>query len=296
MADDRREITVETVAALVASQFPHWADLPVRPVERDGWDNHTFHIGETLKARLPSASRYVPQVEKEQRLLPGLAPALPLPIPVPVALGKPGHGYDWPWSIYRWLPGETLAAERVSDRLQLAENLASFLKALQRADASHGPLAGQHNFHRGGDLRVYDGETRDCLVRLGDRVDGGGGLALWEAALATRWAAKPVWVHGDIAVGNLLVQDGRLSAVIDFGGLAVGDPACDLVIAWLFFAGSDRAAFKAAMSLDEATWDRARGWALWKALRVAALGGTPHPDERAPLDVVATVIAEFQGR
>ena len=296
MADDRREISVETVAALVASQFPQWAYLVVQPVKRDGWDNHTFHIGETLKARLPSASRYVPQVEKEQRLLPGLAPALPLPIPVPVALGKPGHGYDWPWSIYHWLPGETLAAERVGDHIRLAEDLAGFLKALQGADAGSGPLAGGHNFHRGGDLGVYDGEMRDCVARLGARIDGTAALAVWDGALATRWETAPVWVHGDVAVGNLLVQDGKLSAVIDFGGLAVGDPSCDLVIAWLFFAGSDRAAFKAAMSLDEATWDRARGWALWKALRVAALGGTPHPDERAPLDVAATVIAEFQGR
>ena len=203
--DDRREISVATVAALVASQFPQWADLAIRPVDRDGWDNHTFHIGETLKARLPSASRYVPQVEKEQRLLPGLAPALPLPIPVPVALGQPGHGYFWPWSVYHWLPGETLAAARVGDRLRLAEDLAGFLKALQRADASAGPPAGEHNFHRGGDLGVYDGETRDCVARLGARIDGAGALALWEAALATTWAADPVWVHGDIAVGNLLV-------------------------------------------------------------------------------------------
>ena len=178
--------------------------------------------------------------------------------------------------------------------MQLAEDLAGFLKALQKADASAGPLAGQHNFHRGGDLRVYDAETRNCAARLGERVDGAGALAVWEVALATRWEAAPVWVHGDVAVGNLLVEQGRLSAVIDFGGLAVGDPACDLVIAWLFFDGEDREAFKAAMALDEATWTRARGWALWKALRVAALGGTPHPDERPPLDVVATVIVEFQ--
>ncbi len=219
-----------------------------------------------MSVRLPSAAGYAAQVEKEHRWLPRLAPLLPLAIPEPLALGAPGEGYPWPWSVYRWLDGAPAWPGQVADMPGFARDVAGFLAALYRIDAAGGPPAGQHNFHRGGALAVYDAETREALERLGAAVDADALTAVWETALATRWSAPPVWVHGDIAEGNLLVRDGRLAAVIDFGSSGVGDPSCDLVIAWTTFERAGRRAFRAALPFDAATWARARGWAVWKAL------------------------------
>lgn len=260
------DIDVALVNRLVAEQFPRWAHLPVRPVEVGGWDNRTFHLGEDMSVRLPSTGACAPQVDKEHRWLPGLAPLLPLPIPVPLARGVPAHGYPWPWSVYRWLEGEAAAVGRVPDLLEFAVALARFLAALQQVDPSGGPPPGPHNFYRGGPLTVYDAETRQATATLSDELDPGVMTAVWEAALTATWHGTPVWLHGDVAAGNLLVKEGRLSAVIDFGGLGVGDPACDLTIAWTFFLGESREAFRAALPLDATTWARGRGWALWKAL------------------------------
>ncbi|MDQ3855066.1 MAG: aminoglycoside phosphotransferase family protein [Chloroflexota bacterium] len=261
-----RHIDVALVRRLVSSQFPHWADLPVRPVEHDGWDNRTFHLGESMTVRLPSAEGYVPQVEKEQRWLPVLAPHLPLPIPVPLAKGVPTEDYPWPWSIHRWLEGETASVGHIADLCEFASSLAEFLSALQRIDATDGPVAGPHSFFRGAPPAVYDGETRDAIVALEGEIDTEAATAVWEAALETTWQGPPVWFHGDVAAGNLLVEDGRLCAVIDFGTSGVGDPACDLTIAWTFLLGESREVFRAALPLDAAAWARARGWSLWKAL------------------------------
>lgn len=257
------------VAALVAEQFPVWRGRVVLPVLPGGWDNRTFRLGDDLLVRLPSAERYVAQVGKEQRWLPRLAPQLPFPIPAPVAHGRPGAGYPWPWSVYRWIDGTPLVADK-ADLDRLAVDLATFLAALRAVDVAGAPVAGAQNFHRGGDLSVYDGETRAAIAALRSDIDGTSATAVWEAALSTRWQRPPVWVHGDIAAGNLLMRDGRLAAVIDFGSAAVGDPACDLAIAWTAFAGSSRSRFRAAVGLDAATWARARGWTLWKALITCA--------------------------
>jgi aminoglycoside phosphotransferase (APT) family kinase protein len=260
------EINVALVSQLIASQFPQWAHLPVKPVEFSGWDNRTFHLGPSMSVRLPSAEGYVAQVEKEHRWLPMLAPHLPLPIPVPLVKGAPGHGYPWPWSVYRWLEGENATLERITDLSQFAISLAEFLLALQRIDATDGPPAGEHNFFRGGPLMIYDAETRETIQELAGEVDADAATRVWDAALETTGQGAPVWVHGDVAVGNLLIKTGRLSAVIDFGCSSIGDPACDLVMAWTFFSGESREAFRATLGLDQATWARARGWALWKAL------------------------------
>jgi aminoglycoside phosphotransferase (APT) family kinase protein len=216
--------------------------------------------------RLPSSAIYVPQVEKEQRWLPKLAPLLPLPIPVPLAMGVPASGYPWPWSIYRWLEGDNATIERIADLRQFAIELAQFLLALQRLDANGGPPAGQHSFFRGGPLTRYDGETRQAISALNGSIDADAVTAMWESALWATWRGLPVWFHGDVADGNLLVKNGRLSAVIDFGCSGVGDPACDLSIAWTFLKGESREAFRTALSIDNATWTRGRGWTLWKAL------------------------------
>jgi aminoglycoside phosphotransferase (APT) family kinase protein len=273
---DKFHIDASLVRRLIGIQFPHWADLPVTPVASGGWDHRTFHLGADMTVRLPSAAAYSQQVEKEQRWLPRLAPFLPLAIPRPLAMGKPAEGYPWNWSVYRWIDGETATIERIADLRAFATTLAEFLAALQRIDATGGPKAGPHNFHRGGKLTTYDAETRQAIAALDGRINADAVMAVWEAALASEWQLPPVWFHGDISVGNLLVKDGRLCAVIDFGSSGVGDPACDLVIAWRFLRGESRDVFRAVLPLDRGTWARGRGWALWKALIVAA--GLPGTD------------------
>ena len=263
---DREVINVALVERLIAAQLPQWADLPISPAVPQGWDNRTFRLGEDMSVRLPSAAGYVPQVEKEHRWLPKLAPHLPLPIPVPLAKGAPGEGYPFPWSVYLWLDGETASAGRIADMRRFATALAEFLTALGRIYPTGGPPPGRHNFFRGGPLTVYDAETRHVLAALEGKIDTGAASAVWDAALAAAWHGPPVWFHGDVASGNLLVEEGRLSAIIDFGTSGVGDPACDLAIAWTLFRGESREAFRKALRPDDATWARGRGWALWKAL------------------------------
>lgn len=266
MPFDKTDIDVSLVSRLVATQFPRWAHLEVRPVELSGWDNKTFRLGDDMSIRLPSAERYAAQVEKEQRWLPKLAPLLPLPIPAPLAMGLPSEDYPWHWSVYKWLEGENATLERIADLSQFATDLAQFLVSLQRIDPTDGPLYGAHNFFRGGPVATYDAETLRSIQILEGHIDTDAATTVWESALNAAWQRPPVWIHGDIAAGNLLAERGQLSAVIDFGGMGIGDPACDLVIAWTFFSGKSRKAFREALPLDFDTWARGRGWALWKAL------------------------------
>jgi len=278
---------------LVAAQFPEWAHLPIAAVIPGGWDNRTFRLGERLLVRLPSATHYVVQVEKEQLWLPRLAPELPLPIPAPVAMGVPGEGYPWPWSVYDWLDGESADPSRIADPVRFADDLAAFLVALHAIDSRDGPLFGAHSFQRGGPPAVYDGETRRAIAALDGLIDTPAVTAVWEAALASTWSGPPVWVHGDFAAGNLLVRDGELSAVIDFGCCAVGDPACDLAIAWTFLEGEAREAFRARLLLDAGVWARGRGWTLWKALIVMAqLPGANPMDADACRRIIDDIVAE----
>jgi aminoglycoside phosphotransferase (APT) family kinase protein len=264
--DGRAGIDAQLVARLIAAQFPQWRHLPVLPVEHDGWDNRTYHLGADMSVRLPAAAGYVPAVDKEHRWLPVLARSLPVPVPVPLAAGQPGEGYPFPWSVRGWLGGQPASRDGIGNQCGLATDVAGFIGALHRIDPTGGPAAGAHSFFRGATLTHYDAETRRALVALTNRIDTAAVETLWNDALAASWHGPPVWFHGDVAAGNLLVVDGRLSAVIDFGTCGVGDPACDLVIAWTLFTGNSRAAFRAAVGLDPATWARARGWALWKAL------------------------------
>ena len=281
LCPDGVRIDAALVRRLISAQFPRWADLPVRPVEAGGWDNRTFHLGPRMTARLPSAEQYALQVEKEHRWLPTLAPLLPLPIPVPLAKGDPDEGYPWRWSVYRWLEGEPASVARIADLSRFATDLAEFLNALRRIDPAGGPPPGRHNFSRGGPPKVYDAETRQALAALEGRIDTAAASAVWEAALGSKWGGPPVWFHGDVASGNLLVEGGRLGAVIDFGTSGVGDPACDLAIAWTLFGGESRDAFRAAMGLDDATWARGRGWTLWKGLITLAEHIDTNPSQAA---------------
>jgi aminoglycoside phosphotransferase (APT) family kinase protein len=287
------EINAVLVSQLIASQFPQWNHLLVKPVAVSGWDNRTFHLGPSMSVRLPSAEGYVAQVEKEHRWLPKLAPLLPLPIPVPLAKGIPDHGYPWPWSVYRWLEGENATLERIADLSEFAISLAEFLLALQRIDSVDGPPAGEHNFFRGASLTTYNAETRTTIKELAGEVDTNAATRVWDAALETTWQGAPVWVHGDVAPGNLLVSNGRLRAVIDFGCSGMGDPACDLVMAWTFFSGESREAFKTTLGLDRATWARARGWVLWKALITLAEHIDTNPIKSAEARrVIAEILAD----
>lgn len=194
-------------------------------------------------------------------------------------MGRPEYGYPWKWSIYRWLDGETVTFAGITELTRLATDLTNFLTALHKIDATGGPPPGLHSFYRGGSLSVYDSETRRSIASLKDRIDTATATEVWESALLTSWKNPPVWVHGDISAGNLLVHNGKLSAVIDFGQLAIGDPACDLAINWTLFRGKSREAFKKSLPLDKGTWARARGWTLWKALVVAAGFTNPNNSE-----------------
>jgi aminoglycoside phosphotransferase (APT) family kinase protein len=290
-SDGRAGITAGLVRALVSEQFPRWADLPVTPVENDGWDNRTYRLGDTMTVRLPTHARYATAVGKEDRWLPVLGPRLPVPIPIPLATGAPGPGYPYRWSVRRWLPGETATIARIRSVPEFGIALAQFLVALQAIDAREGPAAGVHSFHRGGSLEHYDDETRRSAAALRDVVDTRRVLRVWEAALATRWKGEAVWVHGDLAVGNLLVRHGELAAVIDFGTCAVGDPACDLVIAWTFLSGSSRISFQQAVAQDDDVWARARGWALWKSL-ISLAGDDIGPAAAHHRHVIDQVLAD----
>lgn len=292
--DGRAVIDAALVRRLVPSQFPQWRDLAVTPVEVDGWDNRTFRLGEDMSVRLPSGKGYAPQVDKEQRWLPVLAPYLPLPIPVPLAKGTPAEGYPYDWSVYRWIDGETASAERIADLRTFATTLGDFLTALQQIDPTGGPAAGAHSFFRGAALTTYDAETRRAIAALGGRIASERATAVWDAAVAARWHGAPVWFHGDVAAGNLLVDEGRLAAVIDFGCSGVGDPACDLTIAWTLFSGESREAFRTALSVDAATWARGRGWALWKALIGLAAEIDTNPAAASTRRVIDHVISDHR--
>lgn len=267
----RGEITADFVAQLIAAQFPEWAALPVQPVALSGWDNLSFRLGGDKLVRIPSAEPYEAQVAKEHEWLPRLAPHLPLPIPKPLAFGQPDLGLPRTWSVYGWIEGEPAVGSSLGDLDTFAADLGAFLAALYAIDAEDGPLAGPlagpHSFGRGGPVQAWDESTHAALHALDDLLDAGHALRVWEAAVAADDRPAPcVWVHGDVTGSNLLVRDRRLSAVIDFGCSAVGDPACDLTIAWTSLDAPSRRVFRELVPFDEPTWQRARGWAIWKAL------------------------------
>lgn len=288
----RPRIDAALVERLVAAQFPEWAGLPVREVDPQGWDNRTYRLGSELAVRLPSAAGYVAAVEKEQRVLPYLAARLDVPVPEPVGLGVPAEDYPFPWSVRRWIDGTVAARASTLDRRVLAADVGAVLRQLRAVPAGDGPVAGAHSFHRGAHPSHSAPEVVAALDRLGDAVDRHACEAVWGAATASVWGRPAVWFHGDVAPGNLLVdRDGRLSAVIDFGTCGVGDPACDLVLAWTFLDPEARRVFRDAVGLDAGTWARARGWALWKALIM--LAGSAGPGDRAEHEaVLGAVLAD----
>jgi aminoglycoside phosphotransferase (APT) family kinase protein len=274
MHADEIHTDAELVRQLLAEQFPEWAELPVEPVRYFGTDNAIYRLGDELAVRLPRRDKNLLQLEKELLWLPRLAPLLPLAIPEPVAVGEPGEGYPLPWAVYRWLDGE--AAYEAPPR-EPERELAAFLAALRRIDPGGGPLPGEHNFFRGEPVRVRDEVTRSAIAKLGlDRE----ALPIWEAALAAPdWAGSAVWIHGDLDARNLIVSNGRVTGVVDFGGLGVGDPACDVMAAWKVLSAQGREGLRRELEIDDATWARAGGWALTTAVNAL----TYYTDETNPL-------------
>ena len=260
------EVLTDTalVRRLLKTQFPEWAELSIHLVDSYGTDHDIYRLGKELSIRMPRIAWATKQAAKECEWLPKIAPHVPLALSVQVAMGQPGEGYPFDWSIYEWLPGDN-ANGTIDDLDMAAIDLADFIKALRHVDVSgaHARPAGA----RGGPLAECDEQVRRSIAQLGDRIDGATATQLWEQSLAApTWNREGVWVHGDLLPGNLLVVNGRLSAVIDFGGLNVGDPACDLQPAWNSFEGMSRDRFRAELDVDDASWLRGRGWSLYQAL------------------------------
>ena len=268
------------VRRLLGDQFPHWAYLPLERVPVPGSDHVVYRLGAELVVRLPRKDGVDAQVDKEWQWLPRLAPHLPCAVPVPVGRGRPSSAFPFSWSIYRWLDGET--PRDGVDAPHLAVDLARFVAALHRIDTAGGPPAGEQNFGRGGPLHSRDAPTRTAIERLERAVDVDAVTAAWEDALrAPPWRGSPTWVHGDLMPENLLVRKGRLAAVLDFGCLGVGDPACDVLVAWSLLTGEARHVFRAELDVDEATWARGRGWALSTALIALPYYDMTHPPRAA---------------
>ena len=254
------------VKRLLTAQFPQWADLPILRVRSAGTDNALYRLGQEMVVRLPRIDWAIGQIEKEIHWLPKLAPSLPFAIPVPLVKGKPGEGYPWEWAVYQWLEGEAASPNLIPDLSQMAMDVAHFIKALQRIDITDAPLAVEHGL-RGASLSTRDEDTREAISALKDKLDSKLAIKIWEEALhAPEWDKEPVWFHGDLLPGNLLVKEGRLHAVIDFNGLGAGDPACDLMLVWALFSGESREMFRDALRVDAATWARGRGHALSQAV------------------------------
>lgn len=258
MHDHEIAVDLLLVKSLLSEQFPQWSALPVERVQSDGTDNAIFRLGEELCLRLPRIPEVVSQIEKEQKWLPVLASHLPLAIPFPLAKGQPHSSYPLPWSIYRWLEGKNAAVEPIADLQKAALQLAAFITALHKIDATGGPPS-----HRGIPLISQDKEVQVAIKQLSHSIDVKKVTTIWETCLAAKaWGRAPVWTHGDLLPGNLLVQEGKLSAVIDFGLFGIGDPACDLIAAWSIFTSKTRPIFREALKVDEDTWLRGCGWAL----------------------------------
>ena len=257
MHADEEAIDAALITRLVAGAFPEWADLPLTAVEPWGTDNALYRLGKDMVVRLPRRARDELTLEKELEWLPRLAPHLPLAIPEPLASAGPAEGYPFTWAVYRWLEGDP--ATKVPP-----EDLAAFILALEAIDPPGGPAPGDHNVWRGEPIRNRDERVRESIEKLHGEIDAAAATAAWEQALAVPdWDGPPLWIHGDLDRRNVLVRDGRVSAVIDFGCLGVGDPATDVMAAWKRGAPD---AFRSALDVDDATWERARGWALSQAV------------------------------
>jgi len=294
MNPDEIDIGIPVVARLIAEQFPQWARLPVTEVPSAGTDNAIYRLGEEMAVRLPRRPRTVAALAREQQWLPRLAPLLPLAVPVPLAHGAPGEGFPFPWSVYRWLDGENVAYEPDVDLPDAAVRLGRFVAALQRIDTA----GGSPPSFRAEPVSALDDRVRAEIRGLAadGMVDPDLATAAWETAMATpAWEGPPCWVHADLSPFNLLACHGRLTAVIDFGGLGVGDPAIDMLPAWAWLTPQTRDLFRAEVKPDDATWSRGRGWSLALGLGAVNYYRVTNPVLAANNGrAIAQVIADYQ--
>jgi aminoglycoside phosphotransferase (APT) family kinase protein len=264
MHADEIDTDADLVRRLLAAQFPQWADLPIERVESSGTDNAMYRLGADLAVRLPRTPRNADHLGREQHWQSALAPQLPVPVPVPIVRGEPGAGFPLPWSVVPWLPGRNPVVGSLDDAEALALDLAAFIQALRKIDATGGPRQ-----HRGVPLSTpeRDTATRAAIAQLHDDIDTTKALAVWDRAIRLpEHSGPPMWSHGDLSPGNVLVDRGRLTAVIDFGGVGIGDPTVDLVVAWNLLPAEARPVFRAALDVDDDTWERGRAWAMSIAL------------------------------
>ncbi|WP_043680101.1 aminoglycoside phosphotransferase family protein [Streptomyces xylophagus] len=271
-------ITPELVHRLLAAQFPHWAPLPLTLLEPAGSDHVIYRLGETMTVRLPRSDWADGEATKEHTWLRRLAPRLPLAVPEPLGLGTPGPGYPWHWSVTRWLDGTTPTVDSLADPAATAHQLAYFLRQLQSIPAAGTLAPGAHPELNRAPLADRDHATRAAIEAVDGVFDTAALTEVWDNALrAPAWDREPVWCHGDFHTGNLLTVDGHLSAVIDFGGLGMGDPACDLVIAYTLLSATTRPLFREALGPDDATWTRGMGWALATGLNAYTFHAATNP-------------------
>lgn len=286
-------ITIELAKKLIVNQFPEYKNLEIASVEKQGHDNRTYRLGNDFLIRMPIAASYALKVPKEQKLLPELAKYVSINIPVPIKMGVPSKNYPYPFSIYKWLEGRSANHLQLDGVVleKLALQMALFLKELQRIDAVEGLNPGQHNWWRGDHVSVYDTGARKQFANLAGVIDNSAALDLWIKACATKWQKPSVWIHGDFASGNILIKDNKLSGVIDFGGMGIGDPACDLVIAWTFLKEKSRKIFKNTIELDPDTWLRAQAWALWKAtFELCQINDKNSPEAQLQKNIISSVL------
>jgi len=258
MHENEVDTDADLVRRLLEQQHPQWADLPIVRVPSAGTDNAIYRLGDELAARLPRIDWAVDNVAKEQTWLPRLAPHLPLAVPLPVAPGEPTEEFPYPWTVVQWLPGEMATLDRLDDPVEAALDLAAFVRALEACDPAGGPAN-----VRGEPIRHRDEIMRANIAQLDGEFDVAALTEAWERVLAAPdYDGPPVWMHGDLAYLNLLARDGRLSAVIDWGTCCVGDPAGETVIGWSLLPPEARAAYRDALGLDDAAWERGKGWVL----------------------------------
>ncbi len=259
MHDDELAIDADLVRRLLAEQMPAWAGLPLRSVGR-GTVNAMFRLGDDLAVRLPRTAEWAGDLGRERVWLPRLRDRISLSVPEPVASGEPTPEYPLPWAVYRWVDGDQYADTLVDDEAAAADDLARFVQELRAGPVDDAPPAGRRP------LAELDEWTRSAVVEAGDQLDTSTVLAAWDRALeAPVFAGEKVWIHTDLLRPNLLVRGGRLAAVIDFGAAGVGDPAADVIAAWTVFGAVGRERYRENLDVDDATWERARGYALTQA-------------------------------
>jgi aminoglycoside phosphotransferase (APT) family kinase protein len=262
MHADELHTNVDLVRRLLKAQFPEWAGLPVERVSSSGTDNALYRLGDDKVVRLPLIDWARDGVEKDARWLSVLAPLLPVAVPELLGRGKPAESFPWEWGVYRWLEGENPLVQALAEPEALARDIAGFVQALRRLDLADAPASS-----RGEPLIERDDATRAAIALLEGMIDTEAAAAIWDAALETAaWRGPPVWLHGDLLRGNLLLRDGRLAGVIDWSLLGLGDPAADLIVAWSVLPSEARDVFRAELGVDDTTWARGRGLALSVAL------------------------------